>query len=151
LIRDGGRMIGSTERGVGRRYHYHRRRRRTRTSMTQASVVEPLVRMSPSCEQLLVVAAAIGVAFTLSEVAVVLRRPVVKLLPAVSEALERGMLVADGRSLAFSTVDAWEAVVVTVPAPVMLCLREEVAALRSEVAAVRDEVASVRDEVGSGV
>jgi DNA-binding CsgD family transcriptional regulator len=150
-------MIVSTERGVGKRYRWRRRRARTAVAQAQAQaqaqapVGEPLLaNISPLCEQLLVVAAAVGVAFALSEVAVVLQRPVVKLLPAVSEALKRGVLVADGSSLAFSTVDAWQAVVATVPAPVMLCLREEVAALRSEVATVRSEVATIRDTVGSG-
>lgn len=85
--------------------------------------------LSPECRHVLRVAAAVGVSFSASDVAVLLERRVAALLPTIDEALAAGVLVERQQLLAFRETRLWREAVAAIPGPVLQCLRREVDAV----------------------
>jgi DNA-binding CsgD family transcriptional regulator len=76
--------------------------------------------------QLLEAGAVLGPSFTLEDVAEMLRLPPAALVPAVEEALAAGIAVASSEAIAFRHVLFWNAVVASIPLPVLRALHRQV-------------------------
>lgn len=81
--------------------------------------------------QLLQLAAALGNSFDISEVAEMQRETTAQLLPALSQAVDSGLLTGTGAQTAFQHELVRRAVAESTPAPVRDALRQEVAMVRA--------------------
>ncbi|HEY0358052.1 MAG TPA: AAA family ATPase [Mycobacteriales bacterium] len=95
----------------------------------QAVVEHRLDRLTGPARQLLETAAVLGRTFAPEDPAEMLGETTAALLPALEELLRAGMLVTDGRELAFRHEVVWHAVLASLPEPVRAALHLQVGAL----------------------